>query len=90
MLLCDDLANSTISLKKGSDICRSYDIEKMQYAFVLVNKVNKNYDDMGLPEDYYSKSDHEHRQSHDMYLDKSVKIISLFDMDEFNLKGASH
>ena len=62
----------------------------MQYAFVLVNKVNKNYDDMGLPEDYYSKSDHEHRQSHDMYLDKSVKIISLFDMDEFNLKGASH
>ena len=57
----------------------------MQYAFVLVNKVNKNYDDR-CTEDYYSKSADKHRQSHDMYLDKSVKIISLFDMDEFNLK----
>jgi orotate phosphoribosyltransferase len=90
VLLCDDLANSTMSLKKASDICRSYEIEKMQYAFVIVNKVNRNYYDMGLSEEYYSMSDHELRQSHDMYLDKEVNIISLFDMDEFNLKGASH
>tara|TARA_B100000085_G_C18524035_1_gene504917 strand:+ start:371 stop:1030 length:660 start_codon:yes stop_codon:yes gene_type:complete len=90
ILLCDDVANSTMSLKQASDWCRDYELEKMQYAFVLVNKVNRNYYDMGLPEDYYGIEDHELRQMHDMYLDKEVKIIYLFDMDDFNLRGASH
>ena len=89
-LLVDDLANSTMSLKICSDICRNYDIQKLNYAFVIVNKVNRNYYDMGLPEEQYSKSEHELRQKHDMYLDPNTTIISLFDMDEFNLKGASH
>ena len=89
-LLVDDLANSTMSLKICSDICRNYEIQKLNYAFVIVNKVNRNYYDMGLPEEQYSKSEHELRQKHDMYLDPNTTIISLFDMDEFNLKGASH
>lgn len=89
-LLVDDLANSTMSLKICSDICRNYEIQKLNYAFVIVNKVNRNYYDMGLPEEQYSKSEHELRQNHDMYLDPNTTIISLFDMDEFNLKGASH
>jgi orotate phosphoribosyltransferase len=89
-LLVDDLANSTMSLKICSDICRNYDIQKLNYAFVIVNKVNRNYYDMGLPEEQYSKTEHELRQKHDMYLDPNTTIISLFDMDEFNLKGASH
>jgi len=90
VLLCDDLANSTMSLKICSDICRNYEIQKLNYVFVVVNKVNRSYYDMGLPEERYSVREHELRQTHDMYLDPSVKIISLFDMDEFNLKGASH
>ena len=89
-LLVDDLANSTMSLKICSDICRNYEIQKLNYAFVIVNKVNRSYYDMGLPEEQYSKSEHELRQKHDMYLDPNTTIISLFDMDEFNLKGASH
>ena len=89
-LLVDDLANSTMSLKICSDICRNYEIQKLNYAFVIVNKVNRNYYDMGLPEEQYSKTEHELRQKHDMYLDPNTTIISLFDMDEFNLKGASH
>ena len=89
-LLVDDLANSTMSLKICSDICRNYEIQKLNYAFVIVNKVNRDYYDMGLPEEQYSKSEHELRQKHDMYLDPNTTIISLFDMDEFNLKGASH
>jgi orotate phosphoribosyltransferase len=89
-LLVDDLANSTMSLKICSDICRNYEIQKLNYAFVIVNKVNRNYYDMGLPEESYTKTEHELRQKHDMYLDPNTTIISLFDMDEFNLKGASH
>jgi len=89
-LLVDDLANSTMSLKICSDICRNYEIQKLNYAFVIVNKVNRSYYDMGLPEEQYSKTEHELRQKHDMYLDPNTTIISLFDMDEFNLKGASH
>ena len=57
---------------------------------MIVNKVNRNYYDMGLPEEDYKLTDHELRQKHDMYLDKDVEIVSLFDMDDFNLKGASH
>ena len=90
VLLCDDLANSTMSLRKASDICRDYNIPKKKQAFVIVNKVNRNYYDMGLPEEDYKLTDHELRQKHDMYLDKDVEIVSLFDMDDFNLKGASH
>jgi hypothetical protein len=90
IILCDDLANSTMSLRKASDICRDYNMPKKNRAFVIVNKVNRDYYDMRLPEEYYGKTDHELRQSHDMYLDKDVDIISLFDMDDFNLKGASH
>ena len=76
-LLVDDLANSTMSLKICSDICRNYEIQKLNYAFVIVNKVNRNYYDMGLPEEQYSKSEHELRQKHDMYLDPNTTIISL-------------
>ena len=90
VLLCDDLANSTMSLRKASDICRDYNIPKKKQAFVIVNKVNRNYYDMGLPEEDYKLTDHELRQKHDMYLDKDVEIVSLFDMDDLNLKGASH
>ena len=71
-MLCDDLANSTMSLRKASDICRDYNILKKQ-AFVIVNKVNRNYYDMGLLEEDYKLTDHELRQKHDMYLDKDVR-----------------
>ena len=79
-----------MSHRKASDICRDYNIPKKKQAFVIVNKVNRNYYDMGLPEEDYKLTDHELRQKHDMSLDKDVEIVSLFDMDDLNLKGASH
>ena len=39
-----------------------------------------------MPEEDYKLTDHELRQKHDMYLDKDVEIVSLFDTDDFNLK----
>lgn len=90
VLLVDDLANSTMSLQTASNIIKDYELERLRYAFVIVNKVNRNYYDMGLTEEYYDKTDHELRQSHDMYLSKDVNILSIFDMDDFNLCGASH
>jgi orotate phosphoribosyltransferase len=90
VMLMDDLANSTMSLQKASEIIKDYELERFRKAFVIVNKVNRNYYDMGLSEDYYDMTDHELRQSHDMYLSKDVDILYIFDMDDFNLTGASH
>jgi hypothetical protein len=42
-----------------------------------VNKVNK-------------KTHNEQRQTTDMYLPNTIKIIHLFDLDDFNLNNPSH
>ena len=88
VLMVDDLANSTMSMKRTSDILRENDLPKLNKAFVIVNKVNRRYHDMNLSD--YSLEEHAMRQNHDMYLSSDIDIMYLFDMDHFNLKGASH
>jgi orotate phosphoribosyltransferase len=76
-LILDDLCNSSVSMKKAYDVLTEEKIEILNYAFCIVNKVNKNIH-------------HQNRQTTDMYLPENIKVLSLFDLDDFNLTGASH
>jgi orotate phosphoribosyltransferase len=76
-LILDDLCNSSMSMKKVYDILVEEKIEVLNYAFCIVNKVNKNIH-------------HQSRQTTDMYLPENIKVLSLFNLDDFNLTGASH
>lgn len=77
VLLVDDLCNSSSSMRKAYDVLKEEGIKTLPYAFAVVNKVNKGIHD---PQ----------REVTDMYLPKDVKVISLFDMDDFNLNNPSH
>lgn len=77
-VLVDDLCNSSMSLKHADNICRNHlKIPTSNIAIVLVNKVNK-------------KVHSEERAKTDMYLPKEVKVLSLFDLDSFDLSNPSH
>jgi orotate phosphoribosyltransferase len=77
-VLIDDLCNSSMSLKHADDICRNkLMIPSTNVAIVLVNKVNKEIHS-------------EKRTKTDMYLPEDVKVISLFDLDSFDLSNPSH
>lgn len=77
-VLVDDLCNSSMSLKHADDICRNQlHLPPANVAIVLVNKVNKN-----IHADERTKTD--------MYLPKDTKVISLFDLDSFDLSNPSH
>jgi orotate phosphoribosyltransferase len=76
-LLVDDLCNSSASMKIAYDVLKLYNLPTMDYAFTIVNKVNK---DIHL----------ESRVQTDMYLPSSIKMIYLFDLDDFNLYNPSH
>ncbi len=77
VMLIDDLCNSSMSMKQGYDILRNENIDVFNYAFSLVNKVNKNIHK-------------EVRTRTDMYLPENIKMIYLFDLDDFNLYNPSH
>jgi orotate phosphoribosyltransferase len=77
VMLIDDLCNSSMSMKQGYDILRKENINVFNYAFTLVNKVNKNVHK-------------EIRTRTDMYLPKNIKMLYLFDLDDFNLYNPSH
>lgn len=77
VLLVDDLCNSSMSMRIAYDILKEQNIPILNYAFSVVNKVNKGIHDPS-------------REVTDMYLPKDIKIISLFDMDDFNLNNPSH
>lgn len=76
-VLVDDLCNSSSSLKHADNICRGLGMKPKKLAIVLVNKYNKNVHS-------------EKRGESDMYLPEDYKVLSLFDLDSFNLMGASH
>lgn len=76
-LILDDLCNSSISMRNAYNILKHENIPVLDYAFCIVNKVNKNVH-------------HEDRVNHDMYLPKKIKILHLFDLDDFALFGPSH
>jgi orotate phosphoribosyltransferase len=76
-LILDDLCNSSISMRKARNVLKYENLPILPYAFCIVNKVNKNIHD-------------ENRVNHDMYLPKEIKILYLFDLDDFALFGPSH
>lgn len=82
VMIIDDLCNSSASMKKSYDILKNTFIDEkllevFNYAFCIVNKVNKGTHD-------------QKREITDMYLPESIKIIYLFDLDDFNLNNPSH
>jgi orotate phosphoribosyltransferase len=76
-LLLDDLCNSSASMRRAHDVLLEEKLQVMNFAFCIVNKVNK---------DIHAQS----RQTTDMYLPDTIKMIHLFDLDDFNLFGSSH
>lgn len=77
VLMMDDLCNSSISMRKCYDILTAYNLNVLPYAFVIVNKSNK---------DVHT----EERMNSDMYLPNNIKVISLYTLDDFGLTNPSH
>lgn len=76
-LIVDDLCNSSISMKRTYDVLKTEKMETVPFVFCIVNKVNKNV---------HSNV----RVVSDMYLPQEMKVIYLYDMDDFNLYNPSH
>jgi orotate phosphoribosyltransferase len=77
VMIIDDLCNSSMSMKQCYDICKQENLEVLDHAFCLVNKVNKG-------------THTQLRTQSDMYLPPDIKMIYLFDLDDFNLSSPSH
>lgn len=77
VVLCDDLCNSSVSLRRCYDICNQHGIPIARQAFCIVNKVNKAIHK-------------ENRRHTDMYLPNGIEMIYLYDLDDFNLSNPSH
>jgi orotate phosphoribosyltransferase len=82
VMLIDDLCNSSASMKKAYDIVNRSHVNKeplkvFEKAFTIVNKSNQQVHS-------------EQRQNSDLYLPKEIKVISLFNLDDFNLSNPSH
>jgi orotate phosphoribosyltransferase len=76
VMLMDDLCNSQVSMKRAFDIVQSHDIKVYDYAFCVVNKVNKD-------------ETSEEKEKTDKHLPKNIKMMYLFDLDDFNLRNSS-
>ncbi|WP_173200361.1 phosphoribosyltransferase [Geobacter sp. SVR] len=77
VMIVDDLCNSSASMKRCHDMCISEGMSIYPYAFCVVNKVNKA---VHAPR----------RRVTDMYLPDNIKIIYLYDLDDFGLSNPSH
>jgi orotate phosphoribosyltransferase len=77
VMLVDDLCNSRRSLRHAYDICLEHGLPIFNYAFVLMNKVNKAIHS-------------EERRRTDMYLPPTINVIYLYDLDDFKLSNPSH
>ena len=73
VMLLDDMSNSGHSLRKAYDILEWHGMETFKTAFTLVNKINHNV--------------HKNNRDRDFMLPEDIKIMSLFNLDDFNLKG---
>ena len=73
VMLMDDLSNSGNSLRKAYDILEWHRMDTFDTAFTLVNKVNE-----GVHDDNMNK---------DFMLPEHIKIMSLYTLDDFDLKG---
>lgn len=74
-MLIDDLCNSTVSMKKAYDVLSNELLPIFNHAFCIVNKVNKS-------------SHNVEKQKTDMYLPPTIKMLYLFDLDDFDLNGS--
>lgn len=79
ILLIDDLCNSSASMSTAYNTIQVHhpDLQFMNNAFAIVNKVNK-----GVHE--------KKREETDMYLPETIKMLYLYDMDDFGLTNPSH
>lgn len=73
VMLLDDLSNSGNSLRKAYDILEWHGMETFSTAFTLVNKVNHAV--------------HKDNMDKDFMLPEHINIMSLYTLDDFNLKG---
>jgi orotate phosphoribosyltransferase len=76
-IIIDDLCNSSRSMAQCLNTLLAEDIPVANVAFTIINKSNKGVHD-------------ETRLVGDMHLPKEIKVISLFDLDDFNLNNPSH
>jgi len=77
VMLMDDLCNSSASMKRCHDVCVQEGLPIARQAFCIVNKVNKRV--------------HNHKRTiTDMYLPDHIEMLSLYDLDDFNLSNPSH
>ena len=66
-----------MSMKKAYDVIQKQKLPILSQSFCIVNKVNKQTHDKD-------------RVEHDMYLPKDMKVLYLYDLDNFNLFNPSH
>jgi orotate phosphoribosyltransferase len=71
VLLIDDLVNTTISYRHCINVCAYSKLKTLDYVFTILKKSNRNVTPI--------------ESSYDIYLPKNVKIISLFDLTDFDL-----
>lgn len=76
VMIIDDVCNSSKSMKKCYDVCSSSRLSIFNYAFCIVNKSS-------------NKVSNNHYVNTDEYLPPNIKIISLFDFNDFNLNTQS-
>jgi orotate phosphoribosyltransferase len=76
-VIVDDLCNRSRSMAQCLKVLHAEGIPVANVAFAIVNKSNKEVHDKD-------------RLNGDMYLPKEIKVISLFDLDDFNLSNPSH
>lgn len=76
-LIMDDLCNSSSSMAQCYRSLLDENISVAPVAFSIVNKSNK-------------KIHPELRLRTDMFLPPSIRVLSLFDLDDFNLSNPSH
>ena len=76
-IIIDDLCNSSRSMAQCLNALTIENIPVANVAFSIINKSNK---------DVHNKT----RLVGDMHLPKEIKVISLFDLDDFDLDNPSH
>jgi orotate phosphoribosyltransferase len=77
VLLVDDLCNSSMSMRQAYNVLKEEGIPTLPWAFSVVNKYNHGVHDPI-------------RGVTDMYLPHDMRVVTLFRMDDFNLKNPSH
>lgn len=77
VLMLDDLCNSSASMRQCYNILLNENLKVLPIAFSIVNKSNKAVHSVK-------------RLNSDMYLPEHFRMISLFDLDDFNLSNPSH